>query len=88
MYAMILLFADDIKMCMEISSLEDSRCLRSDIDNVLQWSQENKLPFNPKKCQVISIRRTRNFQSASYVRGNHEIERKEEVRDLGLNVDH
>src|ERR1700744_1562513 len=49
-HAMILLFADDIKMAMVISTFAETRCLQIDINNVLQWSERNVLPFHPKKC--------------------------------------
>src|SRR6201996_9842665 len=48
----------------------------------------NVLPFHPKKCNVISLRRTNEFLNAQYMMVAHKIERKEELRDLGLLVDH
>ncbi len=86
-YGMLLLFADDIKITMPIGSMGDTRYLQADIDGVRQWSETNKLPFNPEKCVVMSIRRTNEFHNAIYVLGNHVIERKEENCDLGLLVD-
>lgn len=86
-HAMVLLFADDIKMTMMISTPDETRCLQADIDSVQQWSETNKLPFNPKKCFVMSIRRTNEFHKVDYVMGEHVIERIEENRDLGLFVD-
>lgn len=52
-----------------LSSIADTRCLQSEINNVLQWSERNKLPLNLVKCEVITV------------------QRKEEVRDLGIPVD-
>lgn len=85
--SMILLFADDVKMSMPISSIEDTRCLQADINKVLRWSELNKMPFNPQKCNIISIRRTREIHTVSYTLGQHQIERKNEIRDLGILVD-
>lgn len=86
-HAMLLLFADDVKMVMTITSSADTRCLQIDINNLLKWSERNRLPLNPGKCSVITLRRTRDYHSAIYRMGDHEIGRKEEVRDLGLPID-
>src|SRR6202012_604453 len=86
-HAMVLLFADDIKMLIQISTLDETRLLQNDINNVLEWSERNRLPFNKAKCNIITIRRTTQFHEATYVMGDHNIERKEEIRDLGLLVD-
>lgn len=83
-FAMMLLFADDVKMMMRISSMDETRCFQMDIDSLLQWSKENRLPFNPKKCSILTIRRTREFHNATYMLEEHEIERKNENRDLGI----
>lgn len=85
-YAVMLLFADDVKMMMVVGSMYETRCLQMDIDNVLQWSKENCLPLNPNKCNVLTMRRTREFYNAIYKLGEHEIERKEEICDLGILV--
>lgn len=85
--AMVLLFADDIKMLMQISTFNETRLLQNDINGVLEWSERNRLPFNKAKCNIITIRRTNRFHDATYAMGDHSIERKEEIRDLGLIVD-
>ena len=86
-HAMVLLFADDIKMMMQISTVAETTCLQRDINNVIEWSERNRLPFNKAKCNIITYRRITNFHNASYMMGDYKIERKEELRDLGLLVD-
>ena len=86
-YALALLFADDIKLAMAISTIADTRCLQSDIDSVLQWSVRNRLPFNLSKCEVITITRRNEFWAVDYMMDSHIVERKSEVRDLGFLVD-
>lgn len=86
-HASVLLFADDIKMALMVDSLLDTRLLQSDIQNVLQWSETNKLPFNLAKCEVITMKRRNDFCNATYFMGAHVIERKYEIRDLGILVD-
>lgn len=86
-YALPLLFADDIKLTMVIGSTTDSRQLQADINNVLGWSELNRLPFNLGKCEVITIARINDPYYVTYFMGDHVIERKQEVRDLGIPVD-
>lgn len=85
--AIVLLFADDIKLAMMVNSMADVRCLQSDINNVLQWSQRNRLPFNLAKCEIITLTRGNDPYMAEYLMGSHVIERKNEIRDLGIMVD-
>ncbi|XP_037047073.1 uncharacterized protein LOC119081902 [Bradysia coprophila] len=86
-FALPLLFADDIKLLMEVGSSADSRQLQADIDNVLRWSERNRLPFNLEKCEVITIARINDPHYVTYFMGDHVVERKQEVRDLGIPVD-
>lgn len=47
----------------------------------VEWSESNRLPFNKEKLTETE------FHNASYMMGDHEIKRKEEIRDLILVVD-
>ena len=86
-FATPLLFADDTKLLMQIGSTADARRLQTDIDNVLRWSVINKLPFNKAKCEVITIARIDDPYYVAYFMGEDVVERKQEVRDLGIPVD-
>lgn len=59
--------ADDIKLSMIIDSAEESRYLQMDINNVVEWSRRNRLPFNLKKCEVITISRRNEPHNAIYL---------------------
>lgn len=58
-YSSILLFADDIKMSVEINSSLDSSMLQFDINKLLDWCEENKLFFNFSKCVMLTFSRSR-----------------------------
>ncbi len=51
----ILLYADDIKLYKEIKTKGDSKLLQQDFDKLANWSTENSLPFNIKKCESITF---------------------------------
>lgn len=82
-----LLFADDVKLACHVRSISDVRGFQDDITRLTDWCTANKLHLNLQKCFVISIRRIRNFINATYTIGDHAIERRTEVRDIGVLVD-
>ncbi len=55
-----LLYADDIKLYKEIKTEEDSELLQQYLDKLANWSTENCLSFNIKKCESITFSRKRN----------------------------
>lgn len=79
-----LLFADDLKLLLEIRNEADCRCLQDDIDRIVQWSQENKLYFNESKCSTISFTRARSPLLHEYRLENTPLQRVTQVRDLGV----
>ncbi len=85
-HAFVLLFADDIKMAVAVSSIEDTRFLQIDINSICEWSKINRLPFNQQKCEVITVKRRNQFSEAVYKMDEHIVERKSEVRDLGIPI--
>ena len=86
--AVVLLFADDIKLAMLIHDHTDTRNMQQDIDNLITWSNNNRLYFNVDKCYIFSAYRSDNhFIKVNYIMGDHNIERVEEIRDLGILID-
>lgn len=83
----ISLFADDVKMYIEITSHVDVLKLKLDIARLAEWCRENKLNLNIDKCFIISLKRTNNHISAKYMIDGRDITRVEEIRDLGVLVD-
>lgn len=86
-HSTVLLFADDIKMFIEVSSSIHTLRFQNDINKLLQWCDENKQQFNIEKCAVETIGRSRDFTNALYTMNQHNIERKTEKRDLGVLID-
>ena len=57
----IALYADDTKVWREINWSSDHTILQNDIDNLFNWSINNKMSFHPSKCKVLSITLQRNI---------------------------
>ena len=51
------LFADDTAVYLAVSNLEYTKILREDLDMSLKWDME----FNPSKCTVIHVTRSKSI---------------------------
>ncbi|CAM4504902.1 unnamed protein product [Lepidochelys kempii] len=79
-------FADDTKLG-GIANLEKDRdILQEDLDDLVNWSNSNRMKFNSEKCKVMHL--GINNKNFSYKLGTHQLEVTEEEKDLGVLVDH
>ncbi|PZC77634.1 hypothetical protein B5X24_HaOG203142 [Helicoverpa armigera] len=85
-HATCLLFADDLKLLLEVRDESDCTRLQDDIDRVVKWSHDNKLYFNVSKCSVISFTRSRSPVCYEYKAEATPMTRVTQVRDLGVNL--
>ena len=60
------LFADDTAAYLAISKLADSEQLQADLDILQEWEIRWDMQFNPSKCQVIHITRSRSPLPTTY----------------------
>ena len=82
-----LMYADDLKLCKRIRSLDDAVALQTDLDNLCEWSDVWKLKLNPSKCKVITYTLRKNPVLASYSINGIVLDRVSEMRDLGVVLD-
>lgn len=85
--AKCLMFADDLKLYLIVKSNEDTAALQGDINEVAEWSNQNRLHFNTDKCKTISFTRLKSPITNSYHLLGTPLERVTEIKDLGLNLD-
>ncbi|CAM5110902.1 unnamed protein product [Natator depressus] len=79
-------FADDTKLG-GIANLERDRdIIQEDLDDLVNWSNSNRMKFNSEKCKVMHL--GINNKNFSYKLGTHQLEVTEEEKDLGVLVDH
>ena len=86
----IYMYADDTKMYHGINSSYDCSQLQSDIDRSVTWSFMWRLLFNPEKCKVMTIGRSRH--TSNYTMTLHDgsvatLERSTLEKDLGILID-
>jgi hypothetical protein len=51
-------FADDTKLCQEVTSEEDRDRLQEALDELCQWAERWGMQFNVSKCKVMHIQGT------------------------------
>ena len=78
------LFADDMAVYLTVSCLQDSQVLQSDLDSLQCW--ERIMEFNPSKCQVLHISRSRKPVMSRYFMHNQELESVDTAKYLGVNI--
>ncbi|CAM5165724.1 unnamed protein product [Natator depressus] len=84
--SVLIKFADDTKLG-GIANLEKDRdILQDDLDDLVNWSNSNRMKFNSEKCKVMHL--GINNKNFSYKLGTHQLEVTEEEKDLGVLVDH
>ncbi|CAM4628384.1 unnamed protein product [Lepidochelys olivacea] len=84
--SVLIKFADDTKLG-GIANLEKDRdIIQEDLDDLVNWSNSNRMKFNSEKCKVMQL--GINNKNFSYKMGMHQLEVMEEEKDLGVLVDH
>lgn len=80
-------YADDLKMYLEIKSTEDCSFLQQQLQTFADWCRLNRMVVNPSKCAVISFSRKKNPIHYNYRLMDTEIERVNQIKDLGVILD-
>ena len=68
------LFADDTAMYQAISSLSDANILQDDLSKLEQWEKSWDMNFNPEKCQVLHVTRSKTPIRSKYFLHDTELE--------------
>lgn len=84
----ILLFADDAKIFCKIKSVDDQHILQTNLNKFVLWSENNYLPLNINKCQVISFTRKKNSSIFQYHINDLPLLNINSIKDLGIHFEH
>jgi hypothetical protein len=87
--AVVLLFADDLKLMLAINSPIHASIFQGAIDQLHEWCETNSLYLNLKKCYVMTFARIDNAVHYEYKfnNGQHTFHRVQQHRDLGIIFD-
>ena len=80
----VLKFADDIKVFRTIKGNSDRDLFQSDLDRLVQWSEEWQMKFNHNKCNIMNMGRV--YQKNFYELGGQKMEHIGKGKDLGIMV--
>ena len=83
-----LLYADDLKLFCSVTSPADCMLLQRNLDNILyDWTNENDLPLNVSKCNILSFYRIKQPILHSYTVDGTALSRVDRFSDLGVIFD-
>ena len=68
------LFADDTVFNLTATNMQDSQVLQSDLESLQHWERTRDMDFNPDKCQIIHITRSKSPVKSRYFMHNQELE--------------
>ena len=80
------LFADDTAIYLTVSSANDSSITQSDLDTLRCWERTWDMEFNPSKCQVLHISRSRSPIKSKYYIHGQELEPVDSAKYLEVNI--
>ena len=80
------LFADDTAIYLAVSSLEDAQILQQDLDHLHLWELDWDMEFNPSKCVVIHITRSRTPVPSQYLLHGQVLESVAGSKYLGVSA--
>ncbi|CAM4490787.1 unnamed protein product [Lepidochelys olivacea] len=79
-------FVDDTKLGGIANAEKDRDIIQGDLDDLVNWSNSNRMKFNSEKCKVMHL--VINNKNFCYKLETHQLEVTEEEKDLGVLVDH
>ena len=80
------LFADDTAVYLAVSNLEDAKQLQEDLDRLGDWSLKWDMEFNPSKCTVIHVTRSKYPVPSQYILYDHVLESVSSTKYLGVTI--
>lgn len=82
-----LIYADDIKIFLNVKNISNVNSLQMDINRLCSWCVSNHLPLNISKCFHISFGRRFNMLNSIYYINNQQLLNVDSILDLGVVFD-
>ena len=78
------LFADDTAIYLAIATDTDAKTLQGDLSTLESWEADWDMQFNPSKCQVIHVTKSRKPINTTYFLHNTKLEATTSAKYLGV----
>ena len=89
----VFLFADDTKLFREIKDENDVGAIKSDLNELFNWSETWLLKFHPDKCKMLPIyNKNKAYEENTYTMRTYDggttvLENVESEKDIGVTID-
>ena len=80
------LFADDVKVYLEVVNVDDANKLQKALDLIVEWANEWQLQLSVNKCNILNVGYAP-FMTDYYVYGSV-LSKNSSCRDLGVTITH
>ena len=80
------IFADDTAVYLTVTNMQDSQVLQSDLESLQHWERTWDMEYNPGKCQVIHITRSKSPIKSRYFMHNQKLESVDAAKYLGVTI--
>ena len=86
LHSHVRLFADDMAIYITINNHSDSDTFQQDIDTSQTWERMWDMDFNPSKCQVLHISKSRHPAQHIYMLHGQALEAMDHAKYLGVDI--
>lgn len=80
------LFADDTAVYLAVRNSSDANILQADLDKLEIWERTWDMEFNPSKCQVLHINRSKQPIHSRYTLHGQTLESVDSAKYLGVHI--
>ena len=86
-HSKVLSFADDTRVSIIISSVDNYVTLQSELNKIITWSVNQNMVLNPEKFEVIKYGKDSSLKDYVYMAVDSVIPQKSSIVDLGVAFD-
>ena len=80
------LFADDTAVYITVNNPTEQNTLQEDLDRLQKWEHSWDMEFNPSKCTVMNITRSKRPYKSTYTLHGHILETVSDAKYLGVSI--
>ena len=84
--SLVRLSADDMAVCLTVNASNDMNTLQADLDILQEWERTWDMEFNPGKCLVLHIRRSKKPLLSHYTVCGQVLETVDNAKYLGVTI--